>query len=394
MDKTRFIIRFNRKNKLDKNGFGAVQIECYLNGKRKFFDTKIRATPEQWNEKHKQLNQYHPNATKLNKRISEIIRDLENYELDRLNSGKPFNLGMLENVFKNESVGSFNEFMRIEIEKSNLTNRTKLAHKTTLSRLNDFRKNIYFSDINFEFLHDFENYCRKITIKQKNKPARKLAHNTIWKYFKNLKTYVNLAINKEFISVDQYPFRKFRFVQKETNKNFLFPAEIESIENLKLTGHLEYIQDLFLFSIYTGLRYSDVMSLQKKDIVNINGNEWMIKEMEKTEEKIRIPLFALFNGKPIEIIKKYWSFKRNECFEYLTNQYLNRELKKVFQKAGILKPLTFHSARHTTATYLLYKGANMTTVQKVLGHRKITTTQIYGHIMDMTIENDLKAINF
>ncbi len=394
MDKTRFIIRFNRKNKLDKQGFAAVQIECYLNGKRKFFDTKIRATPEQWNEKRKQLSPNHPNATKLNKRISEVIRDLENYELDKLNSGKPFNLGMLENVFSNENVHTFNEFMKIEIEKSNLKNRTKMAHKTTLSRLNDFKKQIFFSDITFEFLHDFENYCRKITIKTKDKPPHKLAHNTIWKYFKNLKTYVNLAINKELMTIEQYPFRKFRFVQKETAKNFLFPAEIEEIEKLNLTGHLKYIQELFLFSVYTGLRYSDVMSLQKKDIINLNGNDWLIKEMEKVEETVRIPLYTLFNGKPVQIIKKYWSFDRPECFPYLTNQYLNRELKKVFLKAGILKPLTFHSARHTTATFLLYKGANMTTVQKILGHRKITTTQIYGHIMDMTIENDLKAINF
>lgn len=51
-------------------------------------------------------------------------------------------------------------------------------------------------------------------------------------------------------------------------------------------------------------------------------------------------------------------------------------------------------ARHTTATYLLYKGVSITTVQKILGHKKLATTQIYGHIMDTTIENELKAVNF
>lgn len=396
MDKTRFIIRFNRKNQTDKQGLAPIQIECYLKGKRKFFDTKIKAKPQDWNEKRKELNPNHPNATKLNKRISEIIRDLENYELDRLNAGKPFNLGMLENVFKDNRVNTFNEFMKLEIENSSLKKFTQASHTTTLNRLNEFNKNIYFSDITFEFLHDFERFCRKLMITEKDKPARKLAHNTIWKYFKNIKVYVNLAINKDFLTVEQYPFRKFKFTAKEIEKSYLIPTEIEQIEKLDFADfpQLEYIKDLFLFSVYTGLRYSDVMSLEKINFVTIQGKEWIIKEMEKTEEKIRIPIHTLFNGKPVEIIKKYWNLHRPECFPYLTNQHINRQLKTIINKAGILKPVTFHTARHTTATYLLYKGANMTTVQKVLGHKKITTTQIYGHIMDMTIENDLQAINF
>ncbi|WP_407509144.1 site-specific integrase [Elizabethkingia anophelis] len=395
MDKTRYIIRFNRKNRTDKQGLAPIQIECYLKGKRKFFDTKIKAKPQDWNEKRKELTANHPNATKLNKRISEIIRDLENYELDRLNTGKSFSLNMLENVFKNNSFNTFNDFMLLEIENSNLNQRTKLAHLTTLHRLNNFKKTIHFTDITFEFLHDFERYCKRLTIKEKGKSPRKLAHNTIWKYFKNLKTYVNLAINKELMTVDQYPFRKFKFTQKETDKTYLLPHEIELIENLKVEdAHLKYIHDLFLFAVYTGLRYSDVMSLEKTNIVFIDNKSWIIKTMEKTDEKIRIPIHTLFNGKPMDLIRKYWDLGRTECFPYLTNQYVNRGLKVIIKKAGISKPVSFHTARHTTATYLLYKGANMTTVQKILGHKKITTTQIYGHIMDMTIENDLKAINF
>lgn len=117
--------------------------------------------------------------------------------------------------------------------------------------------------------------------------------------------------------------------------------------------------------------------------------------MEKTNEQVRIPIHTLFNGKPYDIIKKYTTLSRSQCFQSLTNQYINRQLKKLIEKhTDINKNITFHTARHTTATFLLYKGANITTVQKVLGHKDIKTTQIYGHIMDMTLENDLKAINF
>ncbi len=395
MNKTRYIIRFNRKNKTDKQGFAPIQIECYLNGKRKFFDTKIKVKPKDWNDKTQSIKPTHPNAINLNKNIAEFIRNLEAYELERINNGKPFALSMLDNLFGAKKISTFNEFMAVEIENSNLTTRTKQAHLTTLNRLNEFKKNISFDMINFELMHDFEAFCNKIRITEKG-TEKPLKHNTIWKYFKNIKTYVNLAINKEYLTLEQYPFRKFKFTAVETEKAYLTPYEIEEIESLVLdeTDPLYYVKDLFLFSVYTGLRYSDVFSLEKKHIVTMEGKRWIIKNMEKTKEKVRIPIHALFNGKPYEIILKYWDLGRSECFRPLTNQYINRQLKELISLTNIDKNITFHTARHTTATYLLYKGANITTVQKVLGHKDIKTTQIYGHIMDATIENDLKAINF
>lgn len=49
-----------------------------------------------------------------------------------------------------------------------------------------------------------------------------------------------------------------------------------------------------------------------------------------------------------------------------------------------------HCLRHTNATLLIYKGANITTVQKLLGHKNLATTQIYGEVMGSTIVRDLK----
>jgi integrase len=179
---------------------------------------------------------------------------------------------------------------------------------------------------------------------------------------------------------------------------FLNPSEIESFENVVLTGANEkyqIVKDLFMFSVYTGLRYSDVFSLQKKDIVSIEGKDWLIKVMEKTDESVRIPIYAIFNGKPSEMLKKYNNFGSIFCFKELTNQHCNRQLKEIAKLAEIHdKIITFHTARHTTATYLLYKNVSITTVQKILGHKKLATTQIYGHIMDATIENELNAVNF
>ncbi|SHL81346.1 site-specific integrase [Flavobacterium chilense] len=397
MNKTRYTPVFNRKKKLNTLGKALIQIECYLNGKNKYFSTQIYVEPIYWNNKNRTIKTDYPNAIKLNKQIAETIRNLENFELDKINAGKPFNLGMLTDFFKGESVNSFTEFMEIEIEKMNLTESTKKNHRTTLARLKEFKKVIYFEDITFELLNDFDIFLRKIEITFKDAPSKKLMQNTIWKYFKNMKTYVNLAINKDLMNVQQYPFRKFKVKQQDSNKVFLTPEEIDQMQDLVLTGDnikLQYIKDLFMYSVYTGLRFSDVLSMQKRELVAIGGNTWLIKKMEKTDESVRIPIYTIFNGKPIEIINKYNRFNSIFCFEQITNQYANRTLKILAGLAGINKKITFHTARHTTATYLLYKGVSLTTVQKVLGHKKIATTQIYGHIMDNTIEKELIAVNF
>lgn len=403
MTKTLINIRFNRRNQLDKNGFASIQLELRLSGKRKFVDTKIKGKPENWDFSKNRFKSSHPNSIKLNQRLNQILTDYEEFELSFLNSKKPFFINMFDDVYKKPAFNNFNEFFKIELENSNLTPATKKNHKSTLNRLNEFNNNIAFNSLNFEFMHDFERFLRseKCNINFKNLPPKKLNQNTIYKYFKHIKTYINLAINKDLINVEQYPFRKFKVKKIDSERQYLTPQEIEKIENCVLIKEFQKYQlakDLFLFSVYTGLRYSDVMSLEISNIVHINGETWIIKKAEKninsTEIPVKIPIETLFNGKAKDIIYKYYKLGNSNIFPPATNQHLNRCLKVIANESKINKPITFHSARHTTATYLLYKGANITTVQKILGHTKITTTQIYGHIMDNTILNDLKAINF
>lgn len=403
MTKTLINIRFNRRNQLDKNGFASIQLELRLNGKRKFVDTQIKGKPEFWDFSKNLFKSSHENSIKLNQRLKQILTDYEDFELSFLNAKKTFYLKMFDDVYKKSDYLDFNTFFKSELNNSNLAPATKKSHQSTLNRLNEFNKSIDFGSVNFELLHDFERFLRsdKCDIKFKNQPAKKLSQNTIHKYFKNVKTYVNLAINKDLMSINQYPFRKFKVKKIESEKQYLTPLEIEKIENCILKGDLskfELAKDLFLFSVYTGLRYSDVMSLEISNIHYINKETWIvknaIKNINSTEIPVKIPIESLFNGKAKHIIEKYHKLGHSNIFPQVTNQHLNRCLKIIAKASKVYKSITFHSARHTTATFLLYKGANITTVQKILGHSKVTTTQIYGHIMDNTILNDLKTINF
>lgn len=385
MQKIRYTLRFNRKKQLNKNGRASIQIECYLNGLRKYFDTKIKVTPSQWHEKTKTIKDT-PNAIQQNSIIKEMIRELESYEIGLINAGKVCTLDMLENAFAYQNNNTFNKWFKLQIEKETTKKSTKRVLYTVLNQLNSFNSNLSFSDIDFKFLKSFERFL----IDKYLKP------NTISIYLKVIKKFVRLAINNDFINSSNNPFRAFKISMRKTDKTFLLPSEIDIIENLNLENNkrLKYARDLFLFSCYTGLRFSDVVTLEPTNIQMIDGKKWLIKNQQKTDEKIKIPIYLLFDGKPLKIIQNYFSLGSKTLFKSITNNSINAKLKRIFALAGIDKHVTFHAARHTTATYLLSKGVSIFVVQKILGHSKIDTTQIYTHLIDETIINSLKDINF
>jgi len=386
MDKALFNTVYNRKKRLLANGTALVQIEAYLRGKNKYFSTSIYLTPDQWDNKHRKVKN-HPNAIRLNKQIADKVAEFETLELDRCNAGKPFTLDLLSDFVNGKFTNDFISFMDKEIKAEKCSAATTTGQTTTLETLRSFKSEILFEQLNYELLSDFERFLY----------AKKLSINTVNKYFRHIRKFVNLAINKDLLDLNRYPFRKFKAKSETTEREYLQPEELETLENIKLSEenqHLQKTLDMFLFSCYCGLRFSDLVALSRDNIVTKDGNLWIDTRMIKTNEPIKIPLYLLFDGKPTEILNRYLQADRKFIFDELTNQYVNRCLKELATLAGISKRLTFHTARHTQATYLLYKGVNITTVQKLLGHKKMQTTQIYAKIMDKTMINELSAVNF
>jgi site-specific recombinase XerD len=387
MDTTLFNVVYNRKKRLLSDGSALVQIEAYLNFKKKYFSTGIYLTPDQWDGKHRKVKN-HPNAIKINRQIADFVAKLQSVELDRRNAGKPFTLDILGEFLKGRFTNSFTDFMRNEIEADRTTApATRTGQLTTLKTLKRFRKDIIFEELTFELLSDFERFLYN----------EGLHTNTVNKYFRHIRKFVNLAINKDLFDLNRYPFRKFHAKTETTTREYLTPEELTAIETLTIPTeqkHLEKVRDMFLFSCYTGLRFSDISALSTDKVRTIDGNVWIDTTMQKTAEPVRIPLYLLFDGKPTQILNRYTRPDRKYIFDELTNQYVNRCLKELATLAEIEKTVTFHTARHTQATFLLYKGVNITTVQKLLGHKKLQTTQIYSKVMDKTIINELQSVKF
>ncbi|MBI5222666.1 MAG: tyrosine-type recombinase/integrase [Candidatus Magasanikbacteria bacterium] len=77
----------------------------------------------------------------------------------------------------------------------------------------------------------------------------------------------------------------------------------------------------------------------------------------------------------------------------LTPRSVQRLVQKYARAAGITKPVTPHTLRHSYATDLLQNGADIRSVQTMLGHSSITTTQIYTHITDKELKNIYKKFH-
>lgn len=343
MNKIIYSLVYNRKKCLNKRGMALVQVEAYLDRKKKYFSTKVYLKPEQWDAK-KLVVKNHPNADALNRLIYEFVAAIEKKELELWQQGKRISLELLKDALAaRENNSSFISFFKQEVSNSSLKDSTKRNHLSTLLLLQEFKRDIVFSDLTFEFVSSFEYF-----LQQKGYHT-----NTIAKHMKHLKRHINIAINKEYIEIQKYAFRKYKIKTVENKHTHLVPEELEQLERLSLTGKYMKLQkslDAFLFCCYAGMRYSDFTNLSKKNIVDINQETWLIYKSVKTGTEVRLPLYLLFAGKGIVILNKY----RNNLevfFRLRDNSNINKDLIIIAKLAGLSKKISFHTASHSKIFY-------------------------------------------
>ena len=385
MDKIRYRLVYNRQNTLNRQGTALVQVEAYLNQRKIYLKTNVYLKPECWSREGAQVIN-HPQSNELNAMLYEYILYLQGIELGYWKRGIPATLSLLKDAVKKKSAVnvSFSIFAKSAIDNSDKKQSTKDNLHSTLAVLNDFRSGLDFKDITYTFLRDFEQYLRE----------KGNAVNTIAKHMRQLRTLVNEAINEGYILQEAYPFRKFKIKREKKEHNFLMPVDLEKLENLKLPdrkNNSRHILDAFLFCCYCGLRFSDFKQLTCKNLVTVDGKEWLVLNSVKTGVKLNIPLYLLFNGKALGIMRKYDSIEQLAALG--CNSDTNRTLQKLGRMAHIGKKFTYHTSRHTCATLLVHQGVPITTVQKLLGHTSVKTTEIYSEVFDETIIKDLTRAN-
>ena len=170
-----------------------------------------------------------------------------------------------------------------------------------------------------------------------------------------------------------------------SKKGYITKEQLQKLERLSLKGVEDRVRDAFLIGCYTGLRFSDIVSLRPEHI----KDGWLVKKMVKTGFVVEIPIADLFEGKMLLLLEKYGNI--DKLTKSLgSNSSVNKVLRGILDRIGADAKITFHSSRHTFATLLGQKDTKLTTLQKLLGHQKLQTTEIYNEVDRQAIINDIK----
>lgn len=385
MKKIKYRIVYNRKKQLDSQGKALVQVEAYLSGKKSYFSTHIYLKPSQWSARTSSVCN-HPHAEELNYMLEEFMLNLQMRELEAWKQGKEICLQLLKEIHEDTAVeNKLIPFGRKWIENSPIRESTKSNLNTTLSLLETFSSGITFRQLDYKTLLSFEQFLKN----------KKLGTNTIAKHFRHIRTILNEAIRQGLITKELSPFTEYKIKTTESHHTYLLPEELEKLEHITLSRKrhaLCHSLDAFLFCCYTGLRYSDFIRMEQKNFIQSDNGLWMVVKSQKTGAVTQLPLSHLFQGKAVRILCRYTDI--NDFFHIKPNASVNKDLIRIGKLAGLAKHFSFHTARHTNATLLLYKGVQLATVQKLLGHRNIKTTQVYGEVLPQTIVKELKKCKF
>ena len=174
--------------------------------------------------------------------------------------------------------------------------------------------------------------------------------------------------------IPRNPFAQFHISPNVKEREYLTEDEIKRIMAHEFGNPtLALVRDLFIFACFTALSFVDMKELTTDEIVEVNGEKWIIAKRHKTNVPFQVKLLDI----PLQIIERY--------------RHLSED-KLVFGKINywtMCKQISYHSARHTFGTLALSKGMPIESVSRVLGHTNIVTTQIYAKITTQKLDNDL-----
>lgn len=393
-----FGIVFIPKSSKAKNGKAPLYARITLNGERIELSLQRRITLNLWDERKSRLRGSSAESIQVNNSLDRVYNKIYESFRQLQNENKLLKVGMIKARYlgADDSFKKLSELLNYHTEhmKKVLKYGTMKNYYTTERYLYKFLKwqfkadDIFLKQINYQFITEFEHFLRSY----KPKRARKApTNNGVMKHLERLKKLLNLAQKLEW--VDKDPFAKFSLKFKKSERAFLSEEELKSLEEYQFERIThQQTRDVFVFSCYTGLSWIDAKNLKPENIViGIDGRKWIFTAREKTEQPVKIPILP----KAMEIIQKY--IDHCECSGYTlpvySNQKTNQYLKEIAAMLKLKKKLTFHVARHTFATTVtLSKGIPMETVSKLLGHSKISTTQIYARVLESKLSGDMRKL--
>jgi site-specific recombinase XerD len=373
-----------------KNGELSIYGRILLHRNKSEIATGIRCYPEDWDEEHAIFNPENPQSRYLLTRLREFEGKVHDAYVGIRNSGKKPDVVAMKQVITGKSnAGSprlldyIDDHIKLMIKKGQHSQGTLVMYRKTRDYIEQFLrskrlKSLRLSEFRTSHIVQFEDWLLSTPNPILGRPISRVTSN---KNMKNLKAMLKHAHALELI--ERNPFTTFKMEWPKTSMAFLSPEEVRSIAQLDLSAHKETLDEIrwcFLFSVNTGLRYSDSFGLLRSNLTtDDDGQYWMSIRQKKTRTPLSVPMF-----KPaVEIylhFKEKYPDKKTVLPTY-TNQFVNREIKVLCEMIGITdKRISWHTARHTYAVNMIDKGIDLFTISHFLGHSSTKSTEIYAKV--------------
>lgn len=281
-----------------------------------------------------------------------------------------------------------NEFCTYLLIDKNYSKNTIDAYRNDLEMFNKFvNKSINSIDDN-----DIKSYLKYLKDNKHNE--RSIARNT-----SSLRSFYKfLIINKH---VKTNPMENITSIKLSKKlPDILTIDEINKILDIKITDNYSVRNKAMLELIYAaGLRVSELINLKTYDI-DIEEN--IVRTMGKGNKERIIPIGEYATNALNSYLSIRYTFLKKEINDYLflnnhgkkmTRQGFFKIIKKLAQDNNIKKDISPHTLRHSFATHMINNGADLRTIQELLGHSDISTTQIYTHISTEKLKQEFESFH-
>ncbi|WP_405289029.1 tyrosine-type recombinase/integrase [Alistipes shahii] len=398
MQRSTFKVLFYVKRQSEKSGQVPVMGRITINGTMSQFSSKLSVRSSLWDAK----------ANKAAGRSLESQRINENLENIKTNIGKQYqrlcdrDSYVTAEKVRNAFLGmgddcrlllqTFDEYLagflkRVGKDRAYSSYDNYRKRRNRLASFLEYEyhvKDIAFKELKREFVEKFVVYLSTV---------KGLASGTIHSTLKKLKLMTYTAYKNGWIAVD--PFAGFYVKAEYAERRYLSASELQAVMDVRLPNYRTGInRDAFVFCAFTGLSHADVSKLTYADIhTDDNGERWIIDRRQKTGTQFRVKLLPV--AEMLYERYKDMHLSGDRVFPLKgTYNTLNMSLRHVARHAGLSFNPTIHMARHTFATTVtLTQGVPLETVSKMLGHKRITTTQIYAKITNDKIGQDMAALS-
>jgi site-specific recombinase XerD len=280
----------------------------------------------------------------------------------------------------------FLEYLEIEQNRSQKTIRN---YDHYLTRLSDFAGDIQVSEIDPEMIRKWRLWLNRLG----TNVSDELQKNTQNYHLIALRSFLKYCAKRDIVALTADKIELARVVRKQVT--FLTPEELERLfvepDISTLAGSRDRAILELLFS--SGLRVSELVGLDREHInlkrrefmvrgkgqkdrpifISPDAAEWIQAYLDKRQDTVK-PLFVRYSGRK--------TVDTSGNYHRLTARSVQRMVAKYALLAGITKHVSPHTLRHSFATDLLMNGADLRSVQALLGHSNISTTQIYTHVTD------------